>query len=104
MRLRLAFLMKHFGIPTSLIVNYDHTGLHFMQVRGKTWVSAVEDTSFAHNSRQGKEKETKQQGINDKRQCTGVVCTSADGDVLPGQLIVQGAWSSSRALPAVQRY
>ena len=52
-----------------------------------------------HQSRQGKQKETKLQGLNDKRQGTGTMGTSMAGDVLPGQLIVEGVAHGHGALP-----
>ena len=99
MRLRLAYLMKRHAIPRALVLNFDHTGLHFMQQRGKTFTAVEEDKEAAHQSREGKQKETKLKGLNDKRQATGTVGTSFAGDVLPGQLIVEGVSTSHQALP-----
>ena len=80
MLLRLAYLMHEHGVPPALVVNFDHTGLHFMQMRGNTWTVVEEDTGTAHNSRPAKEKEVKQQNKGDKRQATGTVGTSMAGD------------------------
>ena len=99
MRLRLAYLMKEHGIPRALVLNFDHTGMHFMQQRGNTFTSVEEDTDASHKSRPAKQKETKLKGLNDKRQCTGTVGTSFAGDVLPGQLIVEGVSTGHRSLP-----
>jgi hypothetical protein len=99
MILRLAFLMKEHAIPRALVLNFDHTGMHFMQQRGNTYTAVEEDTATAHQSRRGKQKETKLQGVNDKRQATGTVGTSFAGDVCPGQLIVEGVPTSHGALP-----
>jgi len=102
MILRLAYLMKEHAIPRALVLNFDdHTGMHFMQQRGNTFTAVEEDTDAAHQSRQGKAKETKLKGLNDKRQATGTVGTSFAGDVLPGQLIVEGVTTSHAALPAL---
>ena len=43
MRLRLAYLKKELNVPDELIFNFDHTGLHFMQVRAATWTIVEED-------------------------------------------------------------
>ena len=102
MVLRLAYLMHEYDIPPALVINFDHTGLHFMQMRGNTWTVVEEDTDTAHQSRPGKEKEIKQQNKGDKRQATGTVGTSMAGDVLPGQLLVEGVETSTGALPVVE--
>jgi hypothetical protein len=99
MIMRLAYLMKEYAIPRALVLNFDHTGLHFMQQRGNTFTAVEEDTEAAHQSRKGKQKETKLKGLNDKRQCTGTVGTSFAGDVCPGQLLVEGEPASHKALP-----
>ena len=101
MKLRLAYTMKEFDIPKCLVVNFDHTGLHFMQTRGNTWAEVEVDTDTTHQSRANKQKEIKQQGINDKRQATGTVGSSFAGDVLPGQLIPQGVQHGHGAMSAV---
>ena len=90
MKMRLAYLMHEYDVPPALTLNFDQTGLHFMQMRGNTWTVVEEDLDTAHASRQGKGKEVKQQNKGDKRQATGTVGSSMAGDVLPGQLIVQG--------------
>ena len=99
LRLRMAYLMKEYIIPPCLTLNFDHTGLHFMQIRGNTWATVEEDTDVPHHSRKGKQKEQKQQGKGDKRQATGTVGSSMAGDVLPGQLITPGVMTSSQGLP-----
>ena len=99
MILRLAYLMHEFDVPPALTINFDHTGLHFMQMRGNTWTVVDMDTDTQHFSRQQKGKEVKQQAKGDKRQTTGTVGTSMAGDVLPGQLLVQGVSTSHQALP-----
>ena len=101
MVLRLAYLMHEFDIPPCLVLNFDHTGLHFMQMRGNTWTVVEEDTETAHQSRPNKGKEVKQQNKGDKRQATGTVGSSMAGDILPGQLIVEGEPTSVRALPSI---
>jgi hypothetical protein len=99
MVLRLAYLMKEHSIPRALVLNFDHTGLHFMQQRGNTYTEVKEDKHAAHKSRNGKQKEVKLKGLNDKRQATGTVGSSLAGDVLPGQLLVEGVSTSHKALP-----
>ncbi len=37
MVLRVAFYVQFFSIPAALIVNADHTGMHFLQHKGKGW-------------------------------------------------------------------
>ena len=93
--------MHENSIPPCLVVNFDHTGLHFMQMRGNTWTCVEADGSTSHSSRAGKQKETKQQGLGDKRQATGTVGCSMAEDVLPAQLIVAGTPTSSQALPGL---
>ena len=99
MQLRLAYLMHEHDVPPALTVNFDHSGLHFMQMRGNTWTVVETDTQTPHQSRPVKEKEIKQQSVGDKRQATGTVGTSMAGDVLPGQLIAAGKPAHHGALP-----
>ena len=101
MILRLAYLMHEHDVPPALVLNFDHSGAHFMQMRGNTWTEVEEDNESQHFSRQGKQKEVKQQGKNDKRQGTITVGTSMAGDVLPGQLICEGEPTSRKALPTL---
>lgn len=61
----------------------------------------MEEDGAEHQSRKGKQKETKLQGIKEKRQCTAVVGSAADGSVPPAQLIIQGVASSKAALPVI---
>ena len=99
MVMRLAYLMKQHSIPRALVLNFDQTGLHFMQQRGNTFTVVEEDNAATHMSRKGKQKESKLKGLNDKRQATGTVGTSFAGDVCPGQLIVEGTPANHGALP-----
>lgn len=62
MRRRLAYLMKEHMIPRALVLNFDHTGMHFIQQRGNTFTEVTEDEDGAHKSRAGKQKETKLKG------------------------------------------
>ena len=101
MVLRLAYLMHEYDIPPCLVLNFDHTGLHFMQMRGNTWTVVEEDTDVAHQSRPHKGKEVKQQNKGDKRQATGTVGTSMAGDVLPAQLLTDGVETRTGALPII---
>lgn len=102
MLLRLAYLMHEYDVPPALVVNFDHSGLHFMQMRGNSWSVVQVDTETEHFSRQNKEKEQKQVNKGDKRQATGTVGTSMGGDVLPAQLLVEGVPTSSQALPQLE--
>ena len=102
MRLRLAYLMHEHDVPPTLTINFDHTGLHFMQMRGNTWTVVEEDIGTVHASRPGKQKEVKQQNKGDKRQATGTVGSSMGGDVLPGQLLFEGVPHGKGALPALE--
>ena len=97
--LRLAYLMHEHSVPPALVLNFDQSGLHFMQMRGNTWTFVEADTERHHTSRPNKNKESKQQGVGDKRQATGTVGNSMAGDVLPGQLLVTGSPNSHLALP-----
>ena len=101
MILRLAYLMHEYNVPPALTLNFDHTGLHFMQMRGNTWTVVEQDTGVPHNSRPEKEREIKQQHKGDKRQATGTVGSSMAGDILPGQLLVEGVPHGDGALPAL---
>ena len=60
--LRMAYLMKEHSIPRALVLNFDQTGMHFMQQRGNTFTNVEEDKDAAHESRKGKQKETKLKG------------------------------------------
>eukprot|EP00966_Prymnesium_polylepis_P327930 7383754-Prymnesium_polylepis.1 len=52
MLLRLAYLMHEHDVPPALTVNFDHAGLHFMQMRGNTrlgpWSRRTATTRTSH--------------------------------------------------------
>lgn len=62
----------------ALVVNLDQTGIHFIPTCG------------CGRAQKGA-KEVAMIGGEDKRQITGVLAVSASGDLLPPQLIFQGA-------------
>ena len=64
-------------IPSSLILNWDHTGLKYVPV--SSWTMAKEGA-----------KKVSIAGQDDKRQITGVFTVTLDGQFLPPQLIYQG--------------
>ena len=74
-------------VPSSLILNWDHTGLKYVPV--SSWTMAP------HGS-----KKVSLAGIDDKRQITGVFAVTLDGNFLPPQLIYQG--TTSACLPRVK--
>ena len=86
--LRLAYLVFAHAIPKACVVNADHTGIMFTQIKGKTWITpdmaAEQDKSI--------------QGHGEKRQFTLLASTSASGHVLNHQVVVQG--KSIGCLPA----
>ena len=74
---RLAILIKQENIrDRSLIINFDQTGIHL-----------VPHNSYTYDKKGAREVQT--YGKDDKRQITAVVA-SADGQLLPLQLIFQG--------------
>jgi hypothetical protein len=54
--LRMAYLMHEHDVPPCLTVNFDHSGLHFMQMRGNTWTVVEEDTDMVHQPRPPKKQ------------------------------------------------
>ena len=64
-------------IPSSLILNWDHTGLKYVPV--SSWTMAKEGA-----------KKVSVAGKDDKRQIAGVFTVTFDGQFLPPQLIYQG--------------
>ena len=83
--LRLAYFVFVHSVPASLVVNADHTGIMFTQVKGKTWITPE----------QAKDKDKSVQGHGDKRQFTLLASTSAAGDTLKHQVVVEGKTSGS---------
>eukprot|EP00733_Pompholyxophrys_punicea_P000720 Pompholyxophrys_punicea_v1_NODE_250_length_2534_cov_2.806374.p1 type:complete len:442 gc:universal NODE_250_length_2534_cov_2.806374:1330-5(-) len=86
--LRIAYFRFLYRVPPSLIINFDHTPIHFIQLKGKTWQTGNEQS-----------QETRGQG--DKRQFTAVLGTAADGTQLPAQLVFEV--KTSRGLPELER-
>lgn len=85
MNYRVAYLAKLYNIPPSLVVNSDQTGIHLVPAAGgKTW-----DAKGT--------KDVKILGMEDKRQITCVMSSSASGELLPIQAIFTG--KTSRCLP-----
>jgi hypothetical protein len=83
--LRLAYLVFVHLVPASLVVNADHTGVMFTQIKGNTWITAE----------QVKAKDKSVQGHGDKRQFTLLASTSAAGDTLKHQVVVEGKTAGS---------
>ena len=74
-------------IPSSMILNWDHTGLKYVPV--SSWTMATQGS-----------KKVSIAGIDDKRQITGVFTITLDGQFLPPQLVYQG--TTSVCLPRVK--
>lgn len=87
--LRVAYFVFLYRVPKALVLNYDQTGLHFVQMKGATWVNPADEAYRRDGNVVGV------QGANDKRQCTGVIGVAADGNMCPGQLIWQGKSAQS---------
>ena len=74
-------------IPDELILNWDHTGVHYIPV--SSWTMEKEGT-----------KKVDITGMNDKRQITVVLSVTKTGHYLPPQLIYAG--KTSKSLPKVE--
>ena len=74
-------------VPSSMILNLDHTGLKYVPV--SSWTMAKQGS-----------KKVSIAGVDDKRQITGVFTITLDGQFLPPQLIYQG--TTSACLPRVK--
>jgi hypothetical protein len=61
----------------SLLINFDQTGVHLVPKSKYTYADAKSDTVEGN-------------GEDDRRQITAILASSADGDMLPLQLIFQG--------------
>jgi hypothetical protein len=73
-------------IPMALVINWDHTGIHYVPV--SSWTMAKEG-----------EKRIEIAGVQDKRQITAVSANTMDGDFLPPQIIYSG--KKRKCLPSV---
>eukprot|EP00733_Pompholyxophrys_punicea_P001655 Pompholyxophrys_punicea_v1_NODE_911_length_1146_cov_1.717690.p1 type:complete len:214 gc:universal NODE_911_length_1146_cov_1.717690:58-699(+) len=83
--LRIAYFVFTFDVPIELIINYDHTPIHFVQQKGATWTT-------------GDETEKGTRGKGDKRQFTAVLGTSPLSQ-LPAQLVLEA--KTSRGMPQI---
>lgn len=82
---RVAYLVKAHSIPPQLVVNTDQTGIHLVPTGGAhTWAQKGSKHVLVH-------------GVEDKRQITVSVSSSAAGDLLPFQLVFTGL--TQRSLP-----
>jgi hypothetical protein len=82
---RAAYLMKAHSIPPTMFVNTDQTGIHLVSFGGaRTWTKKGSKHVLVH-------------GMDDKRQITCLVSSSAAGNLLPFQLIFTG--TTDRCLP-----
>ena len=88
--LRLAYFVFVFAVPAALVVNADHTGLMFLQYKGRGWLP----------EEMWKAGEKGMQHLGDMRQMTLLASTSAAGDALPHQVVLEGKTAGS--LPAVR--
>jgi hypothetical protein len=82
---RIAYLVKSYSIPDSMVINTDQTGIHLIPTGG------------AHTWDEKGTKHVKVHGMEDKRQVTVTVSSSAAGTLLPFQVIFTG--TTSRTLP-----
>ena len=74
-------------IPKDLVINWDHTGIHYVPVG--SWTMAKEGS-----------KRVEITGIEDKRQITAVFAGTTSGKFLPPQVIYAG--KTPRCLPSVE--
>ena len=80
---RIAYFVKVYDVPKELVINPDHTGLHYTQIKGGGWTADKDTPAVASGG--------------DKRECTLVPCSSAAGRVCPAQIVVGGTTSASMA-------
>lgn len=74
-------------IPDSLIINWDHTGIHYVPVGA--WTMEKEGS-----------KRVEIKGTDDKRQITAVLAITMSGHYLPPQIIYQG--KTRKCLPVIK--
>ena len=84
MVLRLAYFVFVHQIPKNLVVNADHTGIMYTQLKGKMWITKQQADA--------KDKSVRNHG--DKRQFTLLASTAASGTTLPHQAVVAGTTSA----------
>jgi hypothetical protein len=87
MSYRVAYLVKIYNIPRELVINTDQTGMHLVPTGG------------SHTWKKRGAKDVKVLGIEDKRQITTCVSSSASDDFLPLQLVFTG--TTPRCLPKI---
>jgi hypothetical protein len=78
---RLAYFVRQYRVPKELVINPDHTGLHYTQIKGGGWTADKDTPGVASGG--------------DKRECTLVPCSSAAGMVCPAQIVFGGTTSQS---------
>lgn len=83
--LRVAYFVFVHEIPKALVINGDHTGILFTQIRGRTWIT----------KQQAEAKDKNVAGQGDKRQFTLLASISAAGDALKNQVVVEGKGKGS---------
>ena len=74
-------------IPEDLVINWDHTGLHYVPV--SSWTMAKEGS-----------KRVEIAGLDDKKQLMAVFAGTLSGEVLPPQIIYKG--KTPKCLPSVE--
>ena len=75
---RAAFLVKTYCFPTEMFVNTDQTGIHLVFTSGaRTWAKSGSKHVIVH-------------GMEDKRQVTNSVSSSANDDLLSFQVVFTG--------------
>ena len=83
--LRLAYFVLLYHIPKDLVINADHTGLMFLQYKGKGWLP----------EELWKAGQKAMQHLGDMRQFTMLPSTSAAGATLPHQAVFEGKTAGS---------
>ena len=80
-----AFLVKAYSIPTEIFVNIDQTGIHLIPTSGaRSWAKRGSKHVLVHE-------------MEDKRQVTVLVFSSANGNILPFQVVFTG--TTDKSLP-----
>ncbi len=78
-----AYLVKAYNIPTSLVINTEQTRVHLVPTRGdRMW-----ETKGT--------KHIQVLGIKDKRKIKAIVSSSTNGTLLPLQIVFQGTTNHS---------
>ena len=92
MVLRLAWFVLVHEIPTALVLNGDHTGIMFTLAKGKMWITKA----------MAKAKDKSVNNHGEKRQFTLLTTTSAEGQMLPHQVVVSG--KTAKSFPAFGKF